>query len=730
MFQRLTLRRGYYPPRRLWEVPTDRKSTQPSRPRLPRGALSRVHFGASFAEYDEVLRDPTVFVETPASIAALDPARQKYFFVGRRGTGKTATGLHLLAEAHHSAEVHPNLLVPTTSAFYSDDFLDPRQRPYRSLLAAFRLTLAEEIIAGECRCCGLTVGSLPYEIRQSAQRALSEEFDERLVENVGAPLTALEAGNDAAWIKAMNAPKNLENAVNRSRIPTRNKHTLILDRLDESWDGAELSVVYLSALMHASLQLNSQVDWGRVLIFIRENVFERVRAIDPEFSRLETAVVGLDWTREKLVELVERRLNAPFRTKLPLGGQTWDEFFEGGEQSRAQVLEFCQRRPRDVVIYCSLAIETALAHGHSTILLEDLQSARRRFSDSRLKDLGDEYAENYPQIALLLSRFYGLARRLTLRAIEDLLAILWQDQEIQQHCATWLSQYNSPELLVRLLYDIGFLGLVASRSGGRRARRQVQDVDGETEASGDVRGRVHYRSTGPRDTTPPPVSQSSHVEVHPSYWDALDLQDALITELDASRPYQRVGLVAELPEALTFEDYFDRLVALEGDLNGLPKGDVGATKFEDIVGDVLRLCFHRSLTNVEPHCRTVDGRVIRDWVAANRADGGFWEVMRQRYAATEVVWECKNYEALEADDFHQIAYYLSNTFGRFGVIAFRGAIQPAYYGHVRRIATDKDGMIILLNDGDLKVFIRQARNGKVKDAHIQDRYDNMVRMIS
>jgi len=75
-----------------------RTSEERPRARLPRDALTRIHFGASFAEYDEVLRDPTVFVATPASIAALDPNKRKYFFVGRRGTGKTATGLHLLSE--------------------------------------------------------------------------------------------------------------------------------------------------------------------------------------------------------------------------------------------------------------------------------------------------------------------------------------------------------------------------------------------------------------------------------------------------------------------------------------------------------------------------------------------------------------------------------------------------------------------------------------------------------
>ena len=51
--------------------------------------------------------------------------------------------------------------------------------------------------------------------------------------------------------------------------------------------------------------------------------------------------------------------------------------------------------------------------------------------------------------------------------------------------------------------------------------------------------------------------------------------------------------------------------------------------------------------------------------------------MRQRYDATQVIWECKNYENLKADDFHQVAYYSTKAMGRLVMVAFRGKIQPS-----------------------------------------------------
>jgi hypothetical protein len=68
-------------------------------------------------------------------------------------------------------------------------------------------------------------------------------------------------------------------------------------------------------------------------LFLRENIYSRIRQVDNEFSRLETSVVVLEWTKEKLIELVERRLVRPFTTKPALGGEAWSHFFEDTARS-------------------------------------------------------------------------------------------------------------------------------------------------------------------------------------------------------------------------------------------------------------------------------------------------------------------------------------------------------------------------------------------------------------
>jgi hypothetical protein len=676
--------------------------------RLPRKAIEKIHLGQSFAEYDTTLTKSEVFVKTPALNAAVDVFNPHCFFVGRRGTGKTTIVRYLEGmESSQVISLRPELFSPSSSVLDVNLFSDMKQRPFRSLVAGFRRSLQDQVLFAWLEQQRLYERQLPDLLRREVAEWKDYDFDVRTVHFIAALTRPLRAEDDLTWLAEVKAAKNIARELPEV-LEVDRPWTVLIDAIDDFWDGSPQAVYYLTALMHATVEINSQVPGMRVLIFLRENMFERVRLVDSEFARLETCVVGLDWTEPQLLEMVERRVNAPLNSRLELGGTTWNAFFEDGQDARKAVFGFCQGRPRDVLTYCSLALDTAQANKHEQVTLEDLRGAKRRFSDSRLKDLSDEYQENYPQIGQVLSRFYGLGTRFSFGGIDDFLHKLMEDEEVLSSCRQWIYTRNTPELLVRLLFDIGFVGLHDRRSSGSRP--------------------VVFRSAGPRDTTPPPVTDKTDIVVHPTYHDALDLQDVLVGTLADLNTRQ--GLVLELPEALDFSEYQKRLHDLQDDLKTLPTGSSSATAFEDIVGKVLKLCFFRPLTNVQEQVRDVDGTVRRDWIASNRAQSGFWEVMRQRWNATQVLVECKNYEELQASDFHQASYYMGEAVGRLVVLIFRGEFRKHYYQHVKRVLQDRRGLILLLNDRDLAVFVRQSINGKVKDDHLQRRYDETVRAIS
>jgi len=683
------------------------KGKGPSKVRLPKDAISRVKLGQAFAEYDQILTEPGIFVITPAISAAVNSDMSKCFFIGRRGTGKTAVARYLSEIKQNAIQIHPQVLSPLLFPLQPESLADPRQRPFRSLVETFKRVLEDEVILEWINGGLLDLGKLPRLLRTEAKFACELDFDLRVLELLDKICLPLEKEDEVGWLREMGQSKRLGKAMIEVASDRRFHFNILIDRLDDAWDGSDTAVIMLMALMHACIEVETSVACVRPLLFLRENVFDRVRQIDNESTRLETCVASMDWSPELLLEMIERRLSHPFNTKLPLGGPTWDHFFEKTENnvSKAMIFEYCQNRPRDILTYCSFALELAQSKKHETITIQDLVQTRKRFSETRLKDLGDEYGENYPQLSLVLSRFYGLGREFAIPGVEDFIKKLLVDDDIRDHCGSWIYKYTPPEQFVRLMYNIGFFGIKSPRG-------------------------VLFRPLGPTSTGSPPITPETHVTIHNSYCDALDLRDAVISTLDKDASWQRAGFLSELPGALELGDYTEKLKQLQDNVKTLPEGRDQATEWEDVVGELIKLCFWQWLANVEPRERDVAGCVVRDWIAANRASSGFWNMVFHKYNAAQIIWECKNYSALQADDFQQVAYYLNEQVGRFAIIAFRGEVKKHYYQHIKRIATDKKGLVLLLTNKDLLVFVRQALRGKFSESHIQDNFDRTLRLIS
>ncbi len=673
---------------------------------LPKDALQRVQIGQSFAEYDLIREHPSLFVSTPASLAATQPDNKRCFFIGRRGAGKTAIAYHILEKNRRAVSIIPQVFDLIKLPLANEEFRDTRQRPFKSLVSAIERALLGELIRLWRKTRIWTFSDAAPNINK--ERGLIEncDFDLRVLNLVHEIFEAYSNPNQKLWLRQINRSKDLVEEVNRARENANFDYVLLIDRLDESWDGSESAVISLMALMHACVRLIASCPSVRPFLFVRENIFSRVRQTDNEFSRLETSVVYLEWTPEKLTEFVERRLVRPFNTKPALGGEAWSFFFEdeGDFDSRRDVFTFCQNRPRDVVTYVSFALEAAIGKGHAKILREDLHGACERFSTSKLKDLADEFSENYPNIQLVLEFFYGLSTDYTITAIENFVQKLLVDQKIARYCR-WFFDTSAPHDFIALLFSIGFVG--------------IKDGSG-----------IAYKTASGDPAVTPTLSTSTVVRIHPAYHAALHLREMLLPQISDDTILKVEGILADLPEGFSFDGYKEKLKDLLDKIDYIDKGKPGAVAFEEWVGELIKLCFFRSLTNVQPKQRTYQGVVIRDWVASNRASVGFWRMVREKYGATQVIWECKNYSNIGADDFQQISYYLNDVGGRFAVVAYRATdLEPSCYRHVQRIA-QQGGMVLLLTEKDLRVFVRQAINGKVKEDHISELFDRTVRAVS
>jgi hypothetical protein len=676
---------------------------------LPKKALERVQIGQAFAEYDIIRTDPELFVSTPSTIAALNADGGSCFFVGRRGAGKTAIVYEIQRKLKRTISITPQIFDLLKLPLKNEEFSDTKQRPFKSLMHTMERALLDEILRMWAKEKIIDFKNITPTITKERNMIEDCDFDQRIINLTVEIFDAYSKNQDKLWLRQINRSKELTTEINELNKKSALRYVILIDRLDESWDGSQSALICLMALMHAAVRLTANTDAVRPYIFIRENIYDRIRSLDNEFSRLETSVVFLDWTEKKLQELVERRLVRPFTAKPKLGGEAWDHFFEtvDGHSSVGNVMELCQHRPRDVLMLTSYAIDAAVSNGNQKISADDLQDATKRYSTSRLKDLGDEFSENFPNISVVLEHFYGLGTEYTIVAIEDFIKKLVVNEKIRNHCSSWFYDYTVPYRFVELLYSIGFVGLKN-------------------------RGKISYKESGKDANAKLPIDTAAEIVVHPTYQSALNLRSVLIQGIADETTLRNEGLLEDLPENYKFDEYKSALKNTLSDLKNLPEGSTSASKFEEIVGEVIKLCFFRSLTNVQPKVRMHDGSEIRDWVASNRAVGGFWEVIRTKHGSTQIVWECKNYSDLQASDFHQVEYYFSNTFGRFGIIVCRGSeAKDSYMRHISNVANkNQAGQIIVLTQRDLEVFLRQAINGVFKEAHLQDRYDHFVRGIS
>jgi hypothetical protein len=356
-------------------------------------------------------------------------------------------------------------------------------------------------------------------------------------------------------------------------------------------------------------------------------------------------------------------------------------------------------RPRDILTYCDYAIENAKQRKHLKVSVEDLLSARSKFSDSRLKDLGDEYAENYPGLYLVLKKFFGLTKRIAYTAMSEILRALLDDDTIKVQCKRWIYANVAPLSFCNLLFNIGFVGVVTNRS-------------------------VDFRGSGWLEEGMSPVGGSSVFEIHSAFADALQLRDDVLVRLDEGQ-LRDSGIIEEV--GITIPEFYKKLDTLQEGFDTLPCGLENASEFENLVVELIKICFAGKLDFVEVQVTTIGGTQRRDIIAANVAPDDFWEAVRSKWSATQVVFECKNYEQLKAADFQQVGHYLDKGMTKCAVLCCRASVSEKYWQeHLRDLYT-AGKMVIILTAQDTRTLIRQARSGKSSDRHLWEKMSAVER---
>lgn len=212
----------------------------------------------------------------------------------------------------------------------------------------------------------------------------------------------------------------------------------------------------------------------------------------------------------------------------------------------------------------------------------------------------------------------------------------------------------------------------------------------------------------------------------------LDKRDVVeITQKEVARLDRYIGLKeAESKRAQPFSGYIlgeeSRLEGeqLVGELRGIRPGREESGRYQMNVLATMNHLYNPELIDGETEVRTVEGTERRDIVFTNDSDLTFWDYVRNNYSGLLLVCETKNVVTLRMGDVSQLATYLGDRMGRFGILSTRGPIPEGCIRKTMAIYSDSNPrkVILILEDSDWIGMIQGRAEGRDPTAELQKRY--------
>lgn len=259
-------------------------------------------------------------------------------------------------------------------------------------------------------------------------------------------------------------------------------------------------------------------DWKKVrnlkiIYALRNNIINK---IESEFKtrsyqkeKLEDQRYYLGWTREELIELINKRLRKISEDQnfinIPTLGEILPKRTSRYPSGLDYILDRSLNRPRDIIDYINRA--GTLCIGKQRISIQVLQNVEDSYSQGRLAALYDEWRVNYPELNLITKILHEFPLRfnISLWSENDLMDILtdrrikkggWleaQCQEFQKDYASNPSHaFNTCiSRLVKLLFEVGIVGVKTSEGGTIRYCHTGDPLLSDVELDGDPQVVVH-----------------------------------------------------------------------------------------------------------------------------------------------------------------------------------------------------------------------------------------------
>ncbi len=135
------------------------------------------------------------------------------------------------------------------------------------------------------------------------------------------------------------------------------------------------------------------------------------------------------------------------------------------------------------------------------------------------------------------------------------------------------------------------------------------------------------------------------------------------------------------------------------------KSDGADKRYEDIVNQLLASLLYPQLDFADEQSRTDSGVLIRDLIFYNNRSMDFLEDIHSDYGSRQIVFELKNVKTIKREHISQLNRYLTDQFGRFGVIVARNPLSRAMFRNTIDLWSGQRRCIITLSDQNLDQMV-------------------------
>lgn len=142
------------------------------------------------------------------------------------------------------------------------------------------------------------------------------------------------------------------------------------------------------------------------------------------------------------------------------------------------------------------------------------------------------------------------------------------------------------------------------------------------------------------------------------------------------------------------------------DIKKLPTGktDNADKEYERLMGQVLTSFLYPHLDFVKEQSRIDSGTQIRDLIFYNNVSTDFLKEVYDTYECRQIVIELKNVQQVEREHINQLNRYMSDSFGRFGIIFTRKKPSKQIVTNTINLWSGQRRCILIMDDTDLALM--------------------------